>query len=380
MRRWVWVCVLGCQVEAGGPASWTDGGSDDKTSRDGGDGQPDMGAKPRPPEKLVVESHLPAERAYQIVNDCPDSRAYEVRVLSLRYFPVIGEQLDSAETGFSSSLADIRARIDQLNKQLEQALEIGSTFRPLTDASASCSLQYTIIDDIEHLEALPAAPPGPPNHADYNLVLDRESICDLVETQHVKEVWLWGYHTASIWPVESNMAGPWGDTSNSWQVPDDMPICARTYTLYNYNYSRGLGEAIENHGHQIEFMGRHLDAPLFDGTFSQPFGQYGGVRNGCGDVHRPPNTWADYDWSNTGSVMSDCLDWNPQRTGALTPVTCALWGCDGDGGARYKIWWMTYIPGKASGLSTTAGPLRNWWEMVGDWDAVMESGGGLVEP
>lgn len=83
-------------------------------------------------------------------------------------------------------------------------------------------------------------------------------VCDYVENQEVKEVWKWMYHTNAIAPIESNMSGPFGDISNSYRQ-DDLPMCGKTYTVYNYNYGRTVSEATENHMHQIEHILNYID-------------------------------------------------------------------------------------------------------------------------
>ena len=97
------------------------------------------------------------------------------------------------------------------------------------------------------------------------------------------------------------MAGPNGDVSNSERAAD-MPVCARTYTLYNYSYGRALGEAIHNHGHQIEAVLGHLDRRGLFADFVGPYGQPSPAVNSCGNVHFPPNGVSDYDgetrWSS----------------------------------------------------------------------------------
>ncbi len=333
------------------------------------------------PEQLVVTTYLPDERAREIVQSCPASRVYRIPVLSIRYFPVVGDQLDSNATGINMSLADMRKKVDLLNKQVAQTLEIGSTYHPEQDAAASCSLDYEIIDDVEYLEALPPGKSPPDNpavfFADYNAILNRENICNLVSTQGVKQVWLWGYHHGTIVPAESNMAGPHGDISNSYRFPDDMPICGSTYVLFNYNYDRGAAEAVEDHGHQLEAIFSDLDSTLFS-LYTDPHSLTAGQRNSCGNVHYPPNGASDYDWHNATVVSSDCDSWTPLHTGPVTQVSCSNWTCNDDGGLSYKAWWMTHMPGKGNTLTHQGNAVRNWWEAVADFDAVKSANTGLV--
>ena len=89
-------------------------------------------------------------------------------------------------------------------------------------------------------------------------MLNSLDVCHYVDVLGVKEVWVWMYHTGSIGPIESNMAmgrmsqaywnhGTYGDVSNSYQQ-NDLPVCNRTYTVYDYNYGRDIGESLEDHG------------------------------------------------------------------------------------------------------------------------------------
>ena len=94
---------------------------------------------------------------------------------------------------------------------------------------------------------------------DYNKIMQRVGIKQWVEEKGVKEVWLWGYHGGVVGLWESNMAGPFGDISNSNRDPNDLPVLKKTYTVYHYNYQRGASEAVEDHMHQIEAVLNYVD-------------------------------------------------------------------------------------------------------------------------
>lgn len=317
---------------------------------------------------------------------CETKAPYRVNVLSIRYFPVSGDVLDDSVTGVSESLSTIRAKVDRLNRQLERSLEEGTTYHGYRNPKASCSIDYQVIKDVEYLEALPLSDnevPWNPGmyRPDYNAILFREEICKLVKKRRVSQVWLWGYHHGNVEPAESNMASRYGDWSNSERVPNDMPICSKTYVLYNYNYGRDLGEALEDHGHQLEVALDHVDRDGLFAQFVNPYGLTGGARNRCGSIHFPPNGQTDYDWYNPLVVSSDCASWSPHGDGALDDVSCATWRtCVGqeDSGAKYKVWWMQNLPGKKNRLSYRGQRLLNWWKVTADFDEVMESGTGLL--
>jgi hypothetical protein len=322
------------------------------------------------------------------------STDYSMPVLVISYFPVSGNNLDSSITGLSTPLTTIRAKVAQVSQDLVATLENGSTYRK--DLSSTPSLDYSIAASVEYLEPLPVSTfhnfdwcqPEPPENCyfpNYKQILQRENICNWVDNAGVKEVWLFGYHHGNIAPAESKMSGPFGDISNSVHYNDrDMVICSKTYVLYHYNYGRDLDCATENHTHHIEAVLSHIDEYLFWDTFVSPYGQEGGVTNGCGWTHYPPNGKQDYDWVSTLTVKTDCEDWNPQRNGATKMVNCSTWSkmngntCVGDGGLTHKIWWMHSIPGKNNNLTYQGQPLRNWWDAIANFDVVMASGRKLL--
>ena len=137
-------------------------------------------------------------------------------------------------------------------------LEEGSRYHGYQDSHARPSLGYRIVHIVTAYEIMP---PGkraggktqPEFHPDYMAILNRFNAGHFITNRNVKEIWLWGYHTAGIVPVESNMSSPaTGDISNSARYNDDLPVYDRTYVLYNYNSIRSQAEAVHNHGHQLE--------------------------------------------------------------------------------------------------------------------------------
>lgn len=310
------------------------------------------------------------------------------RVLELRYFPVLadGITLDPEETTYSFTLRQIRSRVDDLSGQLLQALTQGSLY--VNDSTRTPSLQYSILESEERLAKVPKSS-AYPRYPDYFAILGGTAICDFVDNRGVKEVWIWMYHTDLTVIDESTMAmgtrsrgfwnhGSYGNVSNSYQR-QDLPVCQGSYTVYDYNYSRGLGEAMENHGHQIDTVLMFADErSLYWDRFVKPYGRRDGTVNHCGWTHSPPNTERDYDWMNRTVVPSNCGDWHPDGSGLLEQVSCSSWGCRDDSGASFKLWLMQRTPGNENGRSLDGKPLRNWWEFIGDFDAALASGRSLV--
>jgi hypothetical protein len=299
--------------------------------------------------------------------------AFVIPTLVVHYFPVRNGRIDPAITGdVDASLADMRQHTAGTTRQVIQALEQGSTYHGYRDASARPSLHYQIVHAFEFLEPLPTRPKL--GHSapmtDYQAIMKRIDIRAWVEGQGVKEVWVWGYHGGVVDLWESNMAGPYGDISNSDRDLRDLPTLEKTYTVYHYNYQRGPSEAVEDHIHQIEAVLREIDHHLFWDLF---VGKPGEGR--CGWAHYPPNARSDYDWANPSYVMTDIEDWTPEGTGPRQRMNCQRWRCDS---LAWFVYWMQNLPGADNGLTYRGRPLSNWWTFIGDFDGAMAAKLGLV--
>ena len=304
----------------------------------------------------------------------PPPARFEIPVLLVHYFPTKGNLIDRSVTGdVGEPLDAIHTHTRTTTSQVISALEEGSRFRAYKQLDAAPSLHYTIVDNLEFLEPLPTW--RKPGHrvpmTDYNALMTRIDARRWVMEQGVKEIWIWGYHGGVIDLWESNMAGPWGDISNSDRDPHDLPVFDRTYTVYHYNYGRGPSEAVEDHIHQIEAVLRHIDADLFWNKF---VGKPGEGR--CGWAHYPPNGQRDYDWRNRTVVLSDIEDWRPEGGGQRLPINCDRWQGDS---LRWFVYWMQSLPGAGNGLTYRGRPLSNWWAFIGDFDGAMRARLGLVE-
>jgi hypothetical protein len=312
-------------------------------------------------------------------------RSETVKVLELKYFPLDASgNLDAAETGITATLAQIRTTVNGLSSGTEQSLEQGSTY--VKQQGIGAYLSYQKVATYELLEKVPRSAQFPP-FGDHFAMLNRFNICNYVDVQGVRDVWVWMYHTNSVAPIESNMSmgttsaawynhGTYGDISNSYQQ-NDLPRCVNTYVVYNFNYGRGVAEAIHDYGHQQERLLSYADSTMF-GQFVNPFGPGTGTR-ACGNVHNPPNSTADYDYANATAVTSRCSDWRPDGTGAAESVSCAKWGCTGDPQRGFLVWWFQRIPGRGNALAKNGVRLRNWNELIWDFDKAMRFGRRLTE-
>lgn len=271
---------------------------------------------------------------------------YQVPVLVLKYFPLDPNnlnQLDRNSVGGdlgNINLAYVRGSVMNLNTDLVAALETGS----------KGVLDYRIIEEKEYLKAVPVESGSGSRPADHLKILQGEgfNICDYVESRGVREVWVWMYHSNSAYPVESYQTGPYGGIGNGYM---NLPVCKKTYTVYDYNYGRGMAMALEDHGHHIEILLNSIDSASYNkfvGGNTSPYG--------CGNTHCPPNVMSDcnnhqYDWENETVVQSSC-------GGKNTSVSCHSWSgkiCTNDEGLKYKVWWMKNVP-------------SSWWIWVGSYD------------
>lgn len=299
---------------------------------------------------------------------------YLIPTLVISYFPVKNGRIDRAITGdVDAPLEVIRRHTHKTTRRVVEALEMGSIYHGYRDPSALPSLHYEVVETLEFLEPLPTWPK--PGHrlpmTDYNAIMRRVDIRHWVEERGIKEVWLWGYHGGVIDLWESNMAGPYGDISNSDRDRRDLPVLNQTYTVYHYNYGRGPSEAVEDHIHQIEAVLRQIDPHLFWDKF---VGKAGEGR--CGWAHYPPNGDRDYDWANPKTVWTDIEDWTPEGSGSRQPLNCSRWKSDS---LTWFIYWMQNLPGANNGLTYRGRPLTNWWTFIGDFDGAMAKGLGLVD-
>lgn len=318
---------------------------------------------PQPPTALRPGQNRAA-------NDLPSPPAqFTIPVLLVHYFPLRDGSIDRHITGdVSAPLETIRAHTQTTTRRVIEALEQGSTYHGYQDPGAQPSLRYQVVDSVEYLEPLPVWPK--PGHrvpmTDYHAIMRRIDARTWITQRGVKEIWIWGYHGGVVDLWESNMAGPWGDISNSDRDPADLPVFDKTYTVYHYNYQRGPSEAVEDHMHQIEAVLRQLDGTLFWDKF---VGKPGEGR--CGWAHYPPNGERDYDWRNTKPIWSDIEDWRPDGGGQKVLINCDRWNRDS---LHWFVYWMQNIPGAGNGLRYRDRSLTNWWIFIGDFDAAMAHG------
>lgn len=314
-------------------------------------------------------------------------RRTQVNVLELRFFPLTDAgMVDPAETDICCvPLVEMRSRVDDLAATTERALEDSAISRRVPSQGAY--IDYVAVGSVELTQPVPRSTAFP-GYADHDAMLNPRSICDWVDNKGVRDVWVWMYHTNSLAPIESNMAmglrssaffnhGTYGDISNSYQR-DDLPVCQSTYVVYQFNYGRGASSAVHNYGHQRERLFSWADEPLFS-EFVNPYGASGAGVRACGNVHYPPNAATEYGYDNMTTVPSRCSDWRPDGSGASTLVGCDAWGCSVDPELQYLVWWAQRAPGRGTTFAFGGVRVRNWNELLADFDTAAALGPRLTE-
>jgi len=324
----------------------------------------------------------------------------EIPIVIVKYFPIDGDRIDVRVTGdWGDLLSATREKTEWITRQTIAALEEGSRYHGYKDKNAKPSLKYKILDVKEFLQPLPLRTKRPGDKVpmtDYAKIMADIDIQTYVEQKGVKEIWLFAYHGDVVGLWESNMSSPYGDVSNSDCDTNDLPVLKHTYTVYHYNYQRDVGEAVEDHTHQIEYLLNYVDSRDTTPTDKWPdllfWGKFVGsdvsdkmvpvkTQDGrqvyrCGWTHYAPNSESDYDWSNPRTVETDIEDWQPEGVGKTQKINCDRWQRND---LKWKIYWMQNIPGANNGLTFKGKRLTNWWLFKGDWDYAVRNKVRLVE-
>jgi hypothetical protein len=310
-----------------------------------------------------------------------------VKVLELRYFPVKGDRLDSKVTGFDLSLKDIRKRVGEFSAELP--IRLGEATHSLRSTVNAPYLAYQVVSSHEFLKPVELRSqvcPGKAYCADHTAMFEYDvDVCDYVDNQGVRDVWVWMYHNDfATSPIETNMSmgrksarwfnySGYGDVSNSYRE-NDLPICENTYIVYEFNYNRGVTEALHNYGHHREAVYRWLDGNLMRERFELPYGTTG--VNACGNTHFPPNGVSDYDYRSKTTLKAQCTKWSPAGDGAVENINCNAWNCTEK---DYHIWWTKRLPGRGNGIKDGNKSLRNYHEFFADFDLAVALGPVLYE-
>jgi hypothetical protein len=344
---------------------------------------------------------------------------WEVPVVLIEYLPTAdGATIDTLRNpdfyvAGPMSLDSAEKRVLTFAKRRKMGVEQGSRFRGYKDSTALPSLGYRVVKHMIVYDLTPPSSlqrdtriPGSPAFPDWFRIFSDLNLEPVMRSQTVREIWIaesgvdGGYpsykpgvmDTANFRTnAESNMSSPvTGDISNSFRVPNDLPVLSHTYVVYGINYRRTQAEALHNVGHQMEAMLSYVSQRQVgsDRLFWTDFvgrNAQGQLTTGrAGWTHMPPNTIGNYDYLNRTLVDSDIEDWRPDNLGARKPVNVDTWGLlrypwpgETEFDQRVESQWYTYwfqnFPGRGNRIPSGTGWMSNWWAFVGDWDAAIRS-------
>jgi hypothetical protein len=196
----------------------------------------------------------------------------------------------------------------------------------------------------------------------------------------IDEVWVYTHPSSGMF--ETCMAGP----GAFWVNGDvfDVPTLEKKLTVLYCNYERTVDLAMHSYAHYFENVmtkvyGRCDYDQATEGDlnnwerFSSNNLKYDRYEKGAahvGNCHFPANAVRDYDYENTGYVMSYCDAWDFYPDLSARParqVNCSEWGNTQLG---YMRWFYGHVPHFA-GVNPADGHLNNWWYYLVDFDGAM---------
>jgi hypothetical protein len=355
------------------------------------------------PKLAPVHEEIPkylSEPANDFVEEFP--------VVIIRFLPTRdGHLIDNAYSPNyfelnQTTVSEITDRIDHYDARMKFALEQGTRFRQYKNPQARPYLGFKVVDYITVYEPMPPGEKleGYDNGAlqyapDYKQIFDRFNIREMVEKNGVRQIWMWYAGVNQKYPSynpvihkpenfrgasESNMSSPiTGDISNSYRIPDDLPVYSKPYVVVHHFWQRTQTTNMEPHLHQYESMWLHINRQLFWDKFVGTIGR-------CGWTHMPPNTTTNYGYfhylqEKTPAVLSDIEDWTPDETGEKKLIDRHAWEdlkFDWPDGVnefeerlelQWFIYWMQSIPGYQNNIPHGQnGKITNWWEFILNWD------------
>lgn len=271
--------------------------------------------------------------------------------------------------------------VEFTRNELLPMLNEASKYHGYSNSFAQPALNYTLFGYRQVNNATDTVILDGDGYYDYNRSLfQRYDLCNYAKANDIKVVIIWG-----VGKWESIVTGGKGIPTNG---PIMSSLCPdKTIVVYSLSYERGLTEAMEAVGHHYESVLRRF-RPEYDswsGESSPRNTNLWGRGSACGTAHNPPNARCEYDRSNADgwlncnwgfpegsppeSVLSDCRNWKPDRTGIKEPLDCNAWDCKNSADAGWLKWWMQNMPGIGNTLVGTDGQrIPNWWVYIADPD------------
>jgi N-acetylneuraminic acid mutarotase len=210
-------------------------------------------------------------------------------------------------------------------------------------------------------------------HIDIRHAIEDGGLHLKIGNHEVDEIWLFLSWTYGFY--EAYMGGPGAFSINGPTFPSDS---GRAFAVMGFETAVGVPNSLHSVGHRVEstldrafgYFASHLDTPWarFRKNPSYAAEWLPGVPMGIGDIHHPPNTNQDYDYTNPAVATSSADDWlnYPSLTGQTQRVTAQTWGNSDHG---YYRWWYGHLP-RAAGVSPRADSApdefrqNNWWKYI----------------
>lgn len=212
---------------------------------------------------------------------------------------------------------------------------------------------------------------------DYVAWMEKHRICQIAEEAGADEIWMLSLPYMMAW--ENFMVGPTRgfDVNGANYV---VPSCHKHFIVVNGTYDRPTN-VLHNIGHRVEATMMYLTTSWKLEDQSKHWlkfsGMGGEVPDSCGNTHFPHNARQGYDYGNTTTKASSCVDWKnfPNYTGAKTEINCSTWNCHDQGWQEY---WLSYIP-SGSGTVTMTSLSGKTFEFPKNWWTLLLSPGAAIE-
>tara|TARA_B110000967_G_C18862463_1_gene550771 strand:- start:104 stop:1789 length:1686 start_codon:yes stop_codon:yes gene_type:complete len=359
-----------------------------------------------------------------------------IPIVIINYFPTsdgVNHDENIGPSGFyylrNPSVETSRNKVHSDLVLTKRVIEYGSRYRDYGSSDVNPYICMDVVKYINLYELDPYVKLRPQFHVndlDYFKMFEKINMKDLVNIDGVKEVWITIFPKSPEYPSvqnnnmndpetyytipESNMSSPnTGDISNSYRIPEDLPIYDNTYVVYGYNGHRGADTNIHNRGHQIKTQMMWLEQrKSFDEKNQLFWNNFVGSNDTeispigrAGRTHFPPNTSVDYDYCNESLVESDIMNWTPSG-GEKELVNCNTWNnlnyiidfnvidinnnsssLNRDPQTKWLLYWFQSIPGENNNIPFERDgvnyKLTNWWALFYNWDETINNDKTLWE-
>lgn len=226
------------------------------------------------------------------------------------------------------------------------------------------------------------------NYVNAKKMLSEQDVCALVDTDQVDEVWVWFMQSEHSKGTQALMYPNFGvirSQERVWQnylslsdedfektVPE---LCGKTVAFAMFDLNESTDRYMQTLGNRLVALAEYKNRPALM-SFTESANDFNLMRQhdgrlvvACGRPQVAPNipaggsgsvTYLTYD--NKNKVLSDCDDWNPQRNGVVTEISCENWNCTRSG---YVLWWMERFQEQMRVNDTdSAKPWPNLWREV----------------